>query len=128
MKLRFSTEELVELFDEIFPYKSTYSEIDGYLVEIADIQESAPYNRSDKYKIEYLPEHNFLRLFCADRYSKFYRYIGHIKIGQNDISVSNEVYDDPYHRIFVSKISQLVRQKAAKTRRKFISWQCIFSL
>lgn len=120
MKIRFSTEELVELFDEIFPYKSTHSEIDDYLVEIADIQESAPYNRSDKYKIEYLPEHNFLRLFCADRYSKFYRYIGHIKIGgQNDISVSNEVYDDSYYRIFVSKISQLVRQKAAKTRRKF---------
>lgn len=121
MKLRFSTEELVELFDEIFPYKSTHSEIDDYLVEIADIEESALYDRSYKYKIEYLPEYNFLRLFCADRYSKFYRYIGHIKIDQNDISVSNEVYDDPYYRIFVSKISQLVRQKTAKPRRKFLA-------
>jgi len=114
MEIKFSTEEIVRIFEEVFNTKAKYIwfEEDAF-VEISDKQD---------YKIEYwLKLNQIMFLFDDCSSGDFYINGGSLVVYQGKVRSSSN-FDSSFETLeFENRIIELIRQKTAKPRRKFLA-------
>lgn len=114
MEIKFSTEEIVRIFEEVFNTKAKYIwfEEDAF-VEISDKQD---------YKIEYwLKLNQIIFLFDDCSSGDFYINGGSLVVYQDKVRSSSN-FDSSFETLeFENRIIELIRQKTAKPRRKFLA-------